>query len=304
MKLSRPPLLLSGLILGLFGLANLLSAYHSFFFHFFNGLALLLWLYLTAAFLLFRQSYWLDLQKPPLCSSFATYPMASMLLASYLSKLGWVRISQLLWYAALLLHLWLIVFFTWRYLVRAKQWSVTPSWTVLYVGLAMVGLTNGVVQQPMLGCLSIVFGLLTSLLLYPLIFCTLRKTGLPDALKPQWAIYCAPFSLLLGSCIRLAGADAKGWFVVLLLFLSQAFYLLVLFLLPKIFRLGFQPSCSALTFPLVNTAFSLKLGIDFLQWKSLVWLSHLEAALACAVLVFVCWGYIGLLFLEKDGTSF
>ena len=291
MNSKRPPILLSGLILGLFGLANLLLNYHSIFFHFLNGLALILWFYLTLALVLSFADYRQDLQKPPFLSSFATYPMASMLFAAYLSKLGLFLVSQFLWYIALLLHIFLIAIFTWKYVLKAKGLSLTPSWTVLYVGLAMASLTQGVVHQPFLGYLAWFFALLLSLILYPLFYKARRAQRLPDTLKPQWAIYCAPFSLLLGSYIRLAGSDAEGWFVALLLLLSQAFYLLVLCLLPRIFRLGPQLSWSALTFPLVNTAFALKLGLDYLGWTWLVWLSHAEALLAFVIVLYVCFYY-------------
>ncbi len=291
MNSKRPPILLSGLILGLFGLANLLLNYHSIFFHLLNGLALILWIYLTLALVLSFADYRQDLQKPPFLSSFATYPMASMLLASYLSKLGLFWVGQLLWYMALLLHIFLIAIFTWKYVLKAEGLSLTPSWTVLYVGLAMASLTQGVVHQLLLGHLAWFFALLLSLILYPLFYKVRRSQSLPDALKPQWAIYCAPFSLLLGSYIRLAGSDAEGWFVALLLLLSQAFYLLVLCLLPRIFRLGPQLSWSALTFPLVNTAFALKLGLDYLGWNWLVWLSHAEALLAFVIVLYVCFYY-------------
>ena len=291
MNSKRPPILLSGLILGLFGLANLLLNYHSIFFYFLNGLALILWIYLTLALVLSFADYRQDLQKPPLLSSFATYPMASMLLAAYLNKLGLLWMSQLLWYLALLLHIVLIAIFTWKYVLKAEGLSLTPSWTVLYVGLAMASLTQGVVHQPFLGYLAWFFALLLSLILYPLFYKARRAQRLPDTLKPQWAIYCAPFSLLLGSYIRLAGSDAEGWFVALLLLLSQAFYLLVLCLLPRIFRLGPQLSWSALTFPLVNTAFALKLGLDYLGWTWLVWLSHAEALLAVVIVLYVCFYY-------------
>ena len=291
MNSKRPPILLSGLILGLFGLANLLLNYHSIFFYFLNGLALILWIYLTLALVLSFADYRQDLQKPPFLSSFATYPMASMLFAAYLSKLGLFLVSQFLWYIALLLHIFLIAIFTWKYVLKTEGLSLTPSWTVLYVGLAMASLTQGVVHQPFLGYLAWFFALLLSLILYPLFYRARRAQSLPDALKPQWAIYCAPFSLLLGGYTRLAGSDAEGWFVALLLLLSQAFYLLVLCLLPRIFRLGPQLSWSALTFPLVNTAFALKLGLDYLGWTWLVWLSHAEALLAFVIVLYVCFYY-------------
>jgi len=227
---KRPPILLSGLILGLFGLGNLLLNYHSIFFHFLNGLALILWLYLTLALVLSFSDYRQDLQKAPFLSSFATYPMASMLLAAYLSKLGLFLVSQFLWYIALLLHIFLIAIFTWKYVLKAEGLSLTPSWTVLYVGLAMASLTQGVVHQPFLGYVAWFFALL-----HPLFYRARRSQRLPDALKPQWAIYCAPFSLLLGSYIRLAGSDAEGWFVALLLLLSQAFYLYVKLIFKRFF---------------------------------------------------------------------
>ena len=120
MNSKRPPILLSGLILGLFGLANLLLNYHSIFFYFLNGLALILWIYLTLALVLSFADYRQDLQKAPFLSSFATYPMASMLLASYLSKLGLFWVGPLLWCMALLLQIFLLAIIRCNYLVKAE----------------------------------------------------------------------------------------------------------------------------------------------------------------------------------------
>lgn len=293
MQFSRPPILLSGLILGLFGLGNLTAAYHDTFYHLFNSLALLLWLHLTIAIIRHFSSYREDLGKAPILSSFATYPMASMLLAAYLVRLspGLVPLAQLLWYLALALHLFMILLFSWKFVLRAETRILTPSWTVLYVGIAMAGLTNPVVGQPWLGAGATWFGLLASLLLYPFLYREAGRDRLPDLLKPQWAIYCAPFSLLLGSYIRLAGPTASSGLILLLLGLSQAFYLLVLVLLPRIIRLGFQPTWVALTFPLVNTAFALQLSQPFLDRTELSLLAHAEAGLAALVVLAVLLHY-------------
>lgn len=293
MKISRPPILLSGLILGLFGLGNLAAFYHISFYHFFNGLALLLWSYLTLVFLLRFASYREDLSKAPILSSFATYPMASMLLAAYLVRLSpsLQPAAQLVWYLALFLHLLLIVFFSWKFIIQADRLELTPSWTVLYVGLAMAGLTNAVVGQPWLGFWASLFGLGASFLLYPLLYREARRGALPDLLKPQWAIYCAPFSLLLGSYIRLLGEEASTGHILVLLGLSQAFYLLVLVLLPRIIRQGFLPTWAALTFPLVNTAFALQLSQGILEQPVLALLSHVEAGLAVLVVLTVLLHY-------------
>lgn len=302
MKINRAPILLSGLILGLLGTGNLLSDHHVFFFHFFSSLGIILWLCLLTSLVLFWKDYLVEIQKPPILSAFATFPMVTMLLAAYLLKLNsqLALISRLLWYAALFFHIFLILYFTWKYVLKAKTWFVTPSWTVLYVGISVAGLTNGVVEQPLLGYSTIIFGLIASGLLYPLLFKKLSYQPLPDFLRPQLAIFCAPFSLILASYIRLAGIGANALLLILLLLISQLFYLLVLVLLPKIFKLGFQPSLSALTFPLVNTALALKLALVSLGWDRLFnWLVHLETILASLVVLYVLVFYARLFFSKK-----
>ncbi|MBP2623612.1 TDT family transporter [Streptococcus oricebi] len=293
---KQPPLVFAGLILGLFGLANLLASHHILLYHVFSGLGLLCWLWLSFFLLSHLPNLFRDLQEAPLASSFATYPMSSMLLAAYLSSFAgpWLGLAKILWFLAFLVHLLLILYFTRKFYPYLRQGKISPSWTVLYVGIAMAALTGQVVQVPFLAWFGFVFGLVLSLLLYPFIFQLLARGTLPSGLRPQLAIFCAPFSLLLAAYIKLAAADFNQPFLLILFLLAQSFYLFALFFVRKIIREPFLPSFSALTFPLVISALSYKLSLPLLGLTQPFFLALglVEEGLALLVLIYVLKSYL------------
>lgn len=306
MTFQKPPLLLSGLLLGLLGFGNLILPLNLFLSHFISRIGLTLWLYLTISLVFNLQNYQEDFKLAPIHSSFATYPMASMLVAAYLVRLSHTLslLGQVIWWLALLLHLFLIASFTYRHIISVKSVFITPSWTVLFVGIAISALTNKVVGQPIIGVLSLGFGGIASFILYPLIFISLTKKELPIHLKPQIAIYSAPISLLLGGYLALFGQNAQTIIVVALLILSQILYLYVLIKLPDILKQTFLPSFSALTFPLVNTALSLSTSLIFLGINFLSFLVGFEILVASGIVTYVLVNYLKLLIaLPKSSLS-
>lgn len=298
MTFQKPPLLLSGLLLGLLGFGNLILSLNLFLSHFISSIGLILWIYLTISIIFNFRNYQEDFKLAPIHSSFATYPMSSMLVAAYLVRLSpnLSHLGQVIWWAALLLHLFLIGTFTYRHILSVKSVFITPSWTVLFVGIAISALTNKVVGQPIIGVLSLVFGSVASFILYPLIFISLAKKELPLHLKPQIAIYSAPISLLLGGYLSLFGQNAQTIIVVALLILSQTLYLYVLIKLPNILKQAFLPSFSALTFPLVNTALSLSTSLIFLRSNFLSFLIGFEILIASGIIAYVLANFLKLLF--------
>ena len=74
--------------------------------------------------------------------------------------------------------------------------------------------------------------------------------------------------------------------------LSQTFYFFVLTRLPKMIKEGFQPAFSALTFPTVITATSLKMAQGLLHSSLLRPLFWLETILCLAILVSVLVGFV------------
>ena len=77
----------------------------------------------------------------------ATFPMAGMILSTYLLRLfpAFGGLSQLVWWSAFLLDLGLILYFTKTHVLARPRANATPSWTVLYVGIAVAALTYPVV---------------------------------------------------------------------------------------------------------------------------------------------------------------
>ena len=136
------------------------------------------------------------------------------------------------------------------------------------------------------------FGL--TFLLYPLIYHDLKQSPLPSHLLGQKASIVLPFSSFSspGSC---------GWSEPAYLVLTDhggglaRFYFFVLMRLPKMIKEGFQPAFSALTFPTVITATSLKMAQGLLQLPFLTVLVWLETLLCLLILVAVLGGYVAYL---------
>jgi len=224
----------------------------------------------------------------------ATFPMAGMILSTYLLRLfpTFGGLAQAVWWTAFLLDCGLIFYFTKTHILAKPRANATPSWTVLYVGIAVAALTYPVVGVVELAYLTLGFGFVLTLILYPLIYQGLKTTPLPSHLLGQEGIYCAPFSLLLAALVRVGGASLPVWLLSIMIGLSQAFYFFVLTRLPRMIKEGFQPAFSALTFPTVITATSLKMAQGLLQSSLLRPLVWLETILCLAILVSVLVGFV------------
>ena len=85
------------------------------------------------------------------------------------------------------------------------------------------------------------------------------------------------------------------WFLLIMVVASKGFYFFVLMRLPKMIKEGFQPAFSALTFPTVITATSLKMAQGLLQLPFLTALVWLETLLCLLILVAVLGGYVAYL---------
>ena len=62
-------------------------------------------------------------------------------------------LAQTLWWFAFLMDVYLILYFTKNYVLVKPRASATPTWTVLYVGIAVAALT-----YPVVGIVEIAYG--------------------------------------------------------------------------------------------------------------------------------------------------
>ena len=227
--MKKIPLVFSGCLLGLVGAGNLLADSLPILAHAFSLTGLFFWFFFLVYHAIRWQETKIELQQPALLSGMATFPMAGMILSTYLFRLfpAFGGLSQLVWWSAFLLDLCLILYFTKTHVMARPRAKATPSWTVLYVGIAVAALTYPVVGVMGLAYLSLGVGFVLTLCLYPLIYQDLKTSPLPSHLLGQEGIYCAPFSLLLAALVRVGGAGLPSWVILIMVVISQAFYFFV-----------------------------------------------------------------------------
>ena len=292
--MKKLPLVFSGCLLGLAGAGNLILDTLPVLSHLFSLTGLILWIYFLILHLFSWKETKREFTKPPLLSGMATFPMAGMIFSTYVLRLvpSLPILAQLLWWFSFILDFALIAYFSRRFLGVEERASATPSWTVLYVGIAVAALTYPVVGLIQIAYLTVTFGFLATCFLYPLIYSDLKKQPLTPALLGQEGIYCAPFSLLLAALVRIGGVTLPTWALLLLMLVSQSFFIFVLTRLPNILKQGFQPAFSALTFPTIITATSLKMAQGILKLPFLDYLVLAETLLCLSILLFVLSGYL------------
>ena len=291
--MKKLPLAFSGCLLGLAGAGNLISDTLPELSHVFSVLGLGLWIIFLISHLLDWQNTANELKKPPVLSGMATFPMAGMILATYLLRTvpSVPLLAQILWWFSFLLDIGLITYFTILLLKSKEKIYATPSWTVLYVGIAVAALTYPVVGIIEIAYATIIFGFILTFYLYPRIYLDLKKKPLPVELLGQEGIYCAPFSLLLASLVRVGGHQLLTYSIIMMIISSQIFFFLVLSRLPQILKQGFQPAFSALTFPTIVTATSLKMAQGILQHSLLNVFVKIETLISLTILIFVLFSY-------------
>ena len=300
--MKKLPLAFSSCLLGLAGAGNLISDTLPELSHVFSVLGLGLWIIFLISHLVDWQNTVIELKKPPILSGMATFPMAGMILSTYLLRTvpSVPLFAQVLWWFSFLLDVGLITYFTILLLKSKEKIYATPSWTVLYVGIAVAALTYPVVGIIEIAYATIIFGFILTFYLYPRIYLDLKKKPLPVELLGQEGIYCAPFSLLLASLVRVGGHQLLTYSIIMMIISSQIFFILVLSRLPQILKQGFYPAFSALTFPTIVTATSLKMAQGILQHSLLNVFVKIETLISLTILIFVLFSY--LIWMKKSSS--
>ena len=300
--MKKLPLAFAGCLLGLAGAGNLIVDILPELSHVFSLLGLGLWIIFLFYHLINWQETEREFRKPPVLSGMATFPMAGMILSTYVLRLlpSIPYLAHFLWWFSFLLDVGLITYFSVQLLTSKEKIFATPTWTVLYVGIAVAALTYPVVGIIEIAYATILFGFLLTFYLYPRIYQDLKEKPLPTALLGQEGIYCAPFSLLLASLVRVWGQQLPTWGLMIMIIASQAFFLFVLSRLPYILKHGFQPAFSALTFPTIVTATSLKMAQGIIQNSLLSVFVRIETLISLTILIFVLFSY--LIWMKKSSS--
>ncbi len=293
--LKKIPMPITGLMLSLAALGNLVQSYGETYRTILGGLSFVIFIIATIKFVCDFSGLKKDLSTPVGASIFPTYTMGAMLLATYVKPYHQGAAFGF-WTAAITLHIILIIYFTLKFVKHFNMMEVFPSWFIVYVGIAVAAVT-GKAFSPAVGQWSFGFALLSYLILIPIIgkrVLWIKK--IPEPALPTLIIFSAPGSLCLAGYIN--SFETKHMLLLgFLLLLSQVIYLLAVIKLAQLLQLKFYPSYSGFTFPLVISAIALKSSNAFLinQGYSTGFLSILvkiEEIIAVCIVFYVLIRYL------------
>jgi exfoliative toxin A/B len=245
-----------------------------------------------------------ELKNPAVAGIVCTIPMGISILSTYI-KPSLPDFAYAVWISMIVLHIALMIYFTWAFMLKLDVKKILPAYFVTYVGIAV-----GAVVAPVYGAYNIGevlfwFGFLSYLILLPLIaYRAIVVKGVPEPLMPTIAIFAAPASLCLAGYLK-SFQTKELWLVGIMFVLSVASYVAIIAYLPKLLKLKFYPSCSAFTFPLVISAIATNATYSYLKTEGMdqpifLWLAWFEIALALAVIVLVLVRYANNFLIKRS----
>ncbi|MFC3034827.1 TDT family transporter [Pseudoalteromonas fenneropenaei] len=231
------------------------------------GVATLLLLLVVAKYCCVPARLLQDLQQPILGSVLPTFTMATMVVSHALAP--WLAgIAEILWCAAVVVHLLLLLGFVYYRSQHFKLADLLPSWFIPPIGIVVAPLTVPAVPTlQTLAYLLLLFGLVALAVMLPLMLMRLILVGTPNpAALPTLAVLAAPASLCLAGYLSFVATPSIE-LVALLTGIAILMTFTAYLLLTRLLTLPFSPSHAAFTFPLVIGASA--------QFKLAVWLTSL-----------------------------
>ncbi|HHX71067.1 MAG: TDT family transporter [Miniphocaeibacter sp.] len=300
--LKKMPTVISGLMLALAALGNLLQSYSENIRLFFGFLSFLIFIFLTLKIVLNFKEFKEEMKNPIVASVIPTYSMTIMLLSGYL-KAFVGNVANIFWYIGVFLHILFIIYFTVKFVFSFELKNVFASWFIVYVGIVVASVTGKAFNES-IGKIAFIFGLVSYFILLFVVLKRIKNIDIPEPALPTKIILAAPGSLCLAGYMSIY--DNKNIYLTIgLLILSQVIYFAILFLLTKMLKLKFYPSYSAFTFPLVISAIGLKLSAGFLinmgfNLGFLKYLIIIETVIAALIVIYVLVRYINFLLKVKN----
>lgn len=304
--IKKLPLPITGLMLGLAALGNLVQSYSNGLRNVLGIISGIILIMVLVKIAMFPKGVKEALENPVVASVFPTLSMTIMLLAAYLKPLmGPSAVG--VWYIGIVLHALLILWFSKKFVLNFNIKKVFPSWFIVYVGIAVGSVTAPAFEAQALGKILFWFALLSYLILLPIVLKRIFVVKeIPQPALPTIAIMAAPASLCLAGYMN-SFAEKNMGMVMFLLVVSQITYLGVIAYLPKLLKLNFMPSFSGFTFPTVISGIGLKLTNGFLVKSGnviapLKTLVNVEEIIALILVLYVLVKYIGFLLAEEKPT--
>lgn len=251
---KKTPLALSGLLLGVSSIGNFIPEARPFF----ALIASIIIVLLIIKLLFDSNSVISDIMNPALTGIAATFPMALSILSIYILPYN-ANLAKVLWFGGIILSSVLIVIHLNILRKKPTLTTIFPSTFIVYVGISVNAFFAGIYNQVLLGKVLFCFGFIAFLVLLPLVFLRIyRVQGLPEPMVPTLAILASPASVLLNAYLTLYKGDTQAIFVWILFGFAFVLWTYVVFKLPELLRVRFNPSYASLTFPMVVSGVATK----------------------------------------------
>lgn len=296
---EKIPLPMSGLVLGMFALGNLLQSHSEGLRYGIGIVAGLFMLLLIVKFILFPKALLENLKNPVMASIAATFPMALMLASAYVKPFVG-QLAFVIWCIGIALHIVLILYFTLQFILKIDMTKVFASYFIVYVGIVAASVTAPAFAMERLGTIFVWFGIITLIALLLLVTKRyLTHKDIPAPLKPISVIYAAPASLCVAGYIQ-SVAQKNTTLLWALYLLACVLYIVGLVQALRTMKNGFFPSFSAYTFPFVISAIASKQLMAFLanQGTPAAWLGPvvlIQTVIAVFFVTYVLGRYIQFL---------
>lgn len=255
--IKKVPVPLCGVMLGFAALGNLLQSYGESIRYVCGIVAVFLLVLVLLKLIMFPQMIKEDMQNPIMASVAGTFPMALMLLSTYVKPfIGGA--AMYIWFLAIGLHIALIIYFTVKFILKLQMPKVFASYYIVYVGIVVAAVTAPAYEQLGIGTVAFWFGFVTLIAL--LILVTIRYVKFPEVpepARPLICIYAAPTSLCIAGYVQSVTPKSKT-FLLAMLVAATVIYIFALVKAVGYLKLKFYPSYAAFTFPFVISAIATK----------------------------------------------
>lgn len=293
--IKKIPVPVSGLILAILSLGNLLAVYNSNIRLICGIIGILLILLLVLKLVFYPEEIKKDLSNPVILSNSGTFSMALMILSTYLNQFnGTLALS--VWILGVTLHILLIVWFTYRYIICKFDINVVyPSWWIVFIGITMGAITAHVHGLNEIGFYFFILGFVAMIVTLPLVvYRYLKYPNKLDQNKPLICIFTAIFSILIVGYTNSANVISMEFLLGLYL-TAFVFFIFALIKVIEYRNLDFYPSYSAFTFPFVITAIASTEVSKIINYDSLNILILIQTIIAVILVVYVSYNYLKFL---------
>ncbi|MCL2852388.1 MAG: TDT family transporter [Defluviitaleaceae bacterium] len=240
-----------------------------------------------------------ELKTPVSLSVLPTSTMAIMILSTYIRPyVGNLAVG--IWYAAIAIHVCIMLVFVRRFVIGFKLGTVFPSWFIAGVGIVAASVTAPAMGAVFVGQIAFYVGFVLYLAILPLVVLRMNKVRVfPEPARKTVAIFTAPMSLLLVGYFSsfVSQGQVSPTLVYIMLVIAAISYIYVTCMMFSLLKIKFYPTYAAFTFPYVISAVAFRLGADFLAGRYygldfLVDIANITMWIAVVVVLFVLQHYI------------